>query len=127
MKHLIITLLIVAFFIACKDLKVKDEIIPFIPGTYIAYYENEFHKTNDTLFIKQEGISKTVYNIKNAIYYTTIIDGRVLTPVYKKEYLTGIYDTKNKILTEQKHGYIIVFNPLEKALSVNGKAYKKIN
>jgi len=127
MKHLIISLLIVAFFIACNGLKGKDEIISFIPGTYIAYYENEFHKTHDTLIIQENITAQNVYEITRRYYYTTVVDGRELTPTYKKEEWTALFDTEHNILNEQKHGSIISFDIENRSLKRGSRAYKKID
>jgi len=127
MRHLIIAFLIVAFFIACNDLKVKDEIISFIPGTYIAYYENEFHKTHDTLMIQENTAAQNVYEITRRCYYTTVVDGRELTPTYKKEALTALFDKEHNILTDQQHGSIISFDIQQKTLKRGSREYKKID
>ena len=127
MKHLIISLLIVAFFIACNGLQGKDEIITFIPGTYIAYYENEFHKTHDTLIIQENTAAQNVFEITRRYYYTTVIDGRELTPTYKKEAMTALFDKEHNILTDQQHGSIISFDLANKTLKKGNREYKKIN
>ena len=127
MKHLIISLLIVAFFIACNGLQGKDEIITFIPGTYIAYYENEFHKTHDTLIIQENTAAQNVFEITRRYYYTTVIDGRELTPTYKKEAMTALFDKEHNILTNKQHTYIISFKLTNKTLKKGNREYKKIN
>lgn len=127
MKHLIIALLIVAFFIACRDVEGKDDIIAFIPGTYIAYYENEFHKTHDTLIIQENTAAKNVYEITRRYYYTTVVDGRELTPTYKKEALIALFDKEHNILTDQQHGSIISFDIRHKTLKRGSREYKKID
>lgn len=127
MKHLIISSLIVAFFIACNSLQGKDEIISFIPGTYIAYYENEFHKTHDTLIIQENTAAQNVYEITRRYYYTTVVDGRELTPTYKKEALTALFDEEHNILTDQQHGSIISFDIQQKTLKRGSREYKKID
>ena len=116
MKHLIISSLIVAFFLACNSIKAKDEIISFISGTYITYYENEFHKTHDTLIIQENTAAQNVFEITRRYYYTTVVDGRELTPTYKKEALTALFDKEHNILTDQQHGSIISFDIQRKIL-----------
>lgn len=127
MKHLILSLLIVAFFIACNGLQEKNDIISFIPGTYIAYYENEFHKTHDTLIIHENTDAQDVYEITRRYYYTTMVDGRELTPTYKKEALTALFDKEHNILTDQQHGSIISFDIHHKTLKRGSREYKKID
>lgn len=127
MKHFIISLLIVVFFIACKGLQGKDEIIAFIPGTYIAYYENEFHKTHDTLIIQENTAAQNVFEITRRYCYTTVVDGRELTPTYKKEALTALFDKEHNILTDQQHGSIISFDIQQKTLKRGSREYKKID
>lgn len=127
MKHLIITVLICAFFAGCKSLSSKNEITAFIPGTYIAYYENEFHKTHDTLLIQENTAAQNVYEITRRYYYTTVVDGRELTPTYKKENWTALYDASNNILTEQRHGSFISFDPKQHHLKRGSRIYQKID
>lgn len=127
MKHFIISFLFAAFFLACKSINRKDEILSFIPGTYIAYYENDFHKTHDTLIIQENTTAQNVYEITRRYYYTTVVDGRELTPTYKKEALTALFDKEHNILTDQQHGSIISFDIKQKTLKRGSREYKKID
>jgi hypothetical protein len=111
---------------ACSTLNSEDEILEFIPGTYIAYYENEFHKTNDTLTIQENTAAQNVYVIKRRYYYTTEVDGRNLTPTYKKEEWTALFDAEHNILMEQRHGSIISFDIENKMLKRGSREYRKL-
>ena len=124
--HVLLSILLLVF-VACNQKASSNATIDFIPGIYTAYYENEFHKTFDTLVIKQNIAGNRVYDINRAIYYTTMVDGKTLTPVYKKEATVGLFDEKNNILVEQTHGSIISFDPANNTLQKGNIKYKKLN
>ena len=75
MKHLIISSLIIAFFLACNSIKTRMKLYHLFPVP-ISYYENEFHKTHDTLIIQENTAAQNVLIITRRYYYTTVIDGR---------------------------------------------------
>jgi len=127
MKHLIIFHSLLLLLTACTSNMLKDAIVDFIPGTYIAYYENEFHKTHDTLLIQENKGGNNVYEIIRRYYYTTTVDGKELTPTYKKENWTALFDKEHHILSEQRHGSVISFDPGNKTLKRGNREYKKID
>ena len=127
MKKNIYSFLILVSAMSCNDLPNEDSIKAFIPGWYIAYYENEFHETYDTLDIKNNGMpGASVYEIAHRCRTTTHIDGRDLPENYKVELWTGIYDEQKKIMTESKHGSVITFDPENNILKKATRIYKKI-
>ena len=126
MKKIIFLLISVTSLYACKQESKKQEIQRFITGTYVTTYDNEFHRTWDTLIIKQNIAGNQVYDILNAVYYTTTVDGKTLSPVHKKSSAVGLYDDKMNILYEQKHGAIISFDPASNTLQRGAIKYMKI-
>ena len=84
MKNTIYPFIILISLASCNNLKNEDTIKAFIPGTYITYYENEFHETYDTLAIQENGMQgASVYEIAHRYRATTHIDGRDLPETYK--------------------------------------------
>ena len=126
MKALIIIVLIVAA--ACNGNQGTNKSIQtFIPGTYVRHYEGEYSKgAEDTLIINEVSGSANVYSIVRHVSYQRVIDKKIQPREDKTENWTAIYNEKDKILHEQKHGAMISFNPEKKTLMVGSDEYQKI-
>ena len=99
----------------------------FIPGTYVRHYEGEYSKGGeDTLSINEVSGSANVYSIVRHVSYQRVIDKKIQPREDKTENWTAIYNEKDKILHEQKHGTMISFNPEKKTLMVGSDEYQKI-
>lgn len=124
MKSFIKILFVTGMSAACAYC--NKSIKKFIPGTYVTYYENEFHKVFDTLVIK-ETCTNGIYEMEDREFYTTTIDGKILTPKVDREEMQGVFDEKTKTLVDQKHGVLIIFDPKNNTLKRATREYQKIN
>lgn len=125
MKQLITVLVIAAFVVGCSDSQ-ADKMKDFIPGVYIKTIDNEFTKGMDTLVIDVLDKTAGSYSIRKKSSYQQVIDGRQLSPQYKVENWTALYDKEINQLMEQRKGKVLSFLPEENKLSLGGSEYKKI-
>ncbi len=91
MKHFITALAIAALANSCSDLR-ADKVKDFIPGVYVKSIDDEFTKGMDTLVIDVLDKSAGSYSINKKMSYQQVIDGRELSPQYKTESWTAVYD-----------------------------------
>lgn len=125
MKHFITALAIAALAGGCSDLK-ADKVKDFIPGVYVKSIDDEFTKGMDTLVIDVLDKSAGSYSINKKMSYQQVIDGRQLSPQYKTENWTAVYDENTYQLMEQRKGKVLSFLPEENKLSLGGSEYQKI-
>ena len=125
MKQLFIIPVFVAMISSCSN-PVADKVENFIPGTYVKEINDEFSKGMDTLKIAVLDKSAGSYSIKRGMRYQQTIDGKTLSPQYKEENWTAIYNEDTHQLMEQKNGKIFSFMPEHGTLSMGSSEYKKI-
>ena len=114
--------LIVLFMVACNGIT-KDEVKPFIPGTYTRISEHEFGKEYDTLIISEIGGQ---FEIQRKWKYERVLDGVAQEPEYKQESTTAVYDSKHHLLNENETGNTISFDQREGILFVGPTKYNKL-
>ncbi|NJO25600.1 MAG: hypothetical protein HC867_07345 [Bacteroidia bacterium] len=78
----------------------KDEMMEFIPGTYVRVGQNEFGKEFDTLVISLQNSSAKEFKIQNRWHYIRQVEGEANVPEYKVKETSGIYNTETKLLEE---------------------------
>lgn len=125
MKRFITVLVIAAFVSSCGDTpsgKVKD----FVPGVYVKTINDEFTRGMDTLAIEPLDENAGSYSIVKKMGYVQTIDGKQLSPQYKVENWTAIYDENTHQLMEQRKGKVISFLPDGDKLSLGSSEYQKI-
>jgi hypothetical protein len=96
-----ITLLILSatVIISSCNTSGKDEIMEFIPGTYIRTGQNEFGKEFDTLVISVQNLAAKEFKIQNRWHYIRQVEGEADVPEYKVETLDHYsFDVKEKVL-----------------------------
>jgi len=125
MKRFITALAIIAFANSCGDLQ-TDKVRDFIPGVYVKTIDDEFTKGMDTLVIDVLDNSAGSYSISKKMSYRQAMDGKELSPQYKMETWTAIYDRDSHQLMEQRKGKVLSFLPGEGKLSLGGSEYQKI-
>jgi hypothetical protein len=123
MRYLFI-LIGIAFLSACNIS--RDEIRDFIPGTYVLDYEQEYSKGHDTLVFKSVSSQGNSYQITRKTSYSRIVNGKLKGREQKKEQMTGIYDEKDKIIYEVKHGKTFAFSPERNIVLSGTEEYKKV-
>lgn len=125
MKHFITALVIAVFVSSCSNLQ-ADKVQDFIPGVYVKTIDDEFTKGMDTLMIDVLDKSAGSYSISKKMSYQQVIDERPLSPQYKLENWTAVYDKDTHQLMEQRKGKVLSFLPEKGKLSLGGSEYKKI-
>ena len=120
--HLIVLLLI----FSCNELSSKDDVIEFIPGTYIRFSQHEFGTEYDTLVITVQNKIANEYKILRRWKYERIIDGTPMKAEYKRLTTSGIYNTQNKVLQETETGSLYSFDIKQKLLLNGSTKYQKI-
>lgn len=125
MKHFITALMIAALATGCSNLR-TDKVKEFIPGVYVRTVADEFTKGMDTLVIDLLDRSAGSYSIDKKMSFQQVIDGRQLSPQYKTEQWTAIYDNDTHQLMEQRKGKVLSFMPDQDLVSMGGSEYKKI-
>ncbi len=104
----------------------KDEIMEFIPGTYIRAGQNEFGKEFDTLVISLQNPSAKEYKIQNRWHYIRQVDGEANVPEYKVKETSGIYNTDTKLLEEAETLDHYSFDIKDKLVFDGTNKFKKI-
>ena len=125
MKHFITALMIAALAAGCSNLR-TDKVKAFIPGVYVRTVADEFTKGMDTLVIEVLDRSAGSYSINKKMSFYQTIDGKELSPQYKTEQWTAIYDDDTHQLMEQRKGKVLSFMPDQELVSMGGSEYKKI-
>ncbi|MBX9890778.1 MAG: hypothetical protein K2Y12_00510 [Chitinophagaceae bacterium] len=104
----------------------KDEIMEFIPGTYIRAGQNEFGKEFDTLVISVQNLAAKEFKIQNRWHYIRQVEGEANVPEYKVKETSGIYNTETKLLEEAETLDHYSFDVKEKVLFDGTNKFKKI-
>jgi len=104
----------------------KDEIMEFIPGTYIRAGQNEFGKEFDTLVISIQNLAAKEFKIQNRWHYIRQVEGEANVPEYKVKETSGIYNPETKLLEEAETLDHYSFDIKEKVLFDGTNKFKKI-
>lgn len=103
-----------------------DEIIEFIPGTYVRTGQNEFGKEFDTLVITTQNPAAKEFKIQNHWRYVRQVEGEANVPEYKIKETSGIYNAETKLLEESETLDHYSLDVKEKALFNGTNKFKKI-
>ena len=125
MKHFITALMIAALAAGCSNLR-TDKVKAFIPGVYVRTVADEFTKGMDTLVIEVLDRSVGSYSIHKKMSFYQVIDGKELSPQYKTEQWTAIYDNDTHQLMEQRKGKVLSFMQDQDLVSMGVSEYKKV-
>lgn len=104
----------------------KDEIMDFIPGTYVRTGQNEFGKELDTLIISVQNLAAKEFKIQNRWHYIRQVEGEASIPEYKVKETSGIYNTETKLLEEAETLDHYSFDIKEKVVFDGSNKFKKI-
>jgi hypothetical protein len=104
----------------------KDEIMDFIPGTYVRTGQNEFGKEFDTLVITIQNPAAKEFKIQNRWHYIRQVEGEANVPEYKVKETSGIYNAETRLLEEAETLDHYSFDVKEKALFNGTNMFKKI-
>ena len=104
----------------------KDEIMEFIPGTYVRTGQNEFGKEFDTLVISLQNPAAKEFKIQNRWHYIRQVEGEANVPEYKVKETSGIYNAETKLLEEAETLDHYSFDIKEKLVFDGSNQFKKI-
>jgi hypothetical protein len=104
MKYIIIGMLI--FFIRCTDHKNDNLLV----GAYAGSFEHEYGKNYDTLFLNKANDGNSIYQINRHTGFIKKEGGKMLPKQLLIESWLLELDESKHILTELKHGKIIIWN-----------------
>ncbi len=125
MKTTLLILLATAIISGCS-ISSNDEIIEFIPGTYVRTGQNEFGKEFDTLVISIQNPAAKEFKIQNRWRYIRQVEGEANVPEYKVKETSGIYNTETKLLEEAETLEHYSFDMKEKVLFDGTNKFNKI-
>ncbi|HMR81977.1 MAG TPA: hypothetical protein PKE30_02560 [Niabella sp.] len=114
---------LVSFMMSCNRIS-GDKLMDFIPGVYERRINHEYSKGLDRLIIKQQ--HGNVYKIEKRSAIVRIRRGIELPVEYDTTAWTGIYDSKDHVIYEQRRGKVISFKPKENKLLVGASVYRKV-
>lgn len=101
-KLCLILMLLTMFCMGCDSNRGSDEVLNFIPGTYIRESQGEFGKSYDTVAITLQNKAVNQFKIVRRWRYDRVLDGKALEPEYKITETSGIYDDKKNVLQESE-------------------------
>src|SRR5690242_9950616 len=121
MKGIVLTAIIFCgLLVGCKE----DEVLNFIPGTYVRSVKNEFSVGRDTLVIIKE--SRNFFSIIHHGIYRRIYHGKVSPVRSFSEKWSASYDKGKQLLIEARKGKIFSFNTSDNSLFLGTSRYNKI-
>ena len=113
--------------IGCNSLYKSDEVISFIPGTYISSWKSDYSQSIDTLLIEplmKQG-SET-FAITRRTRVSFLHSDRKRAPEYRIKHWTAYYNTINKTLEINNNGSILSFDPVNKEMKWGTSTYRKL-
>jgi hypothetical protein len=125
MKTVLLILSATLIFSGCNT-GGKDEIMEFIPGTYVRTGQNEFGKEFDTLVITVQNPAAKEFKIQNRWRYIRQVEGESNVPEYEVKETSGIYNSETKLLEESETLDHYSFDVKEKILFNGTNKFKKI-
>lgn len=127
MKNLSLLLLaLLSLFGSCGTGNESEEILNFIPGTYVRQSEGEFGKSYDTLAITLQNKSSSQFKIVRRWRYDRVLDGKPIEPEYKITETSGIYEASTKSLKESETLEFFTFDTKKKLLFDGPNQFTKI-
>jgi len=121
MKNLIFCFILIAS--ACNSS--KDDTA--LEGVYIASFEHEFAKTEDTLIVKKANDGNGVYQITRHSGVIKTMDGKIFPEEILTDTWTSEYNADKHILTELKDGKTFIWDSNKLTLQFGETTYKKIS
>lgn len=120
MKYFLICL--VLFIASCSNNKNGSA----LPGVYIASYEHEFGKTEDTLTLTKAGDGEDLYKIARHSGVIKKLDGRRFPKELLIEVWTLGYDPGKQTLTDLRMGKTLIWDGNRLTLQLGTRVYKRI-
>lgn len=120
MKYFLICL--VLFIASCNINKNESA----LPGVYVASYEHEFGKTDDTLTLTKASDGDDLYKIARHSGVIKKLDGKRFPKELLTEAWTLEYDGGKQTLTDLKMGKTLVWESNRLTLQLGNRVYKKI-
>ncbi|MGC4233240.1 MAG: hypothetical protein QM594_09710 [Niabella sp.] len=114
---------LVSYMMSCNRIS-NDRVMSFIPGVYERRISNEYSKGSDRLIVKHQ--HGNVYMIEKRSAIVRIRDGVDQPVKYDTATWTGIYDSRDQVIYEQRKGKVISFKPNENKLLVGASVYRKV-
>lgn len=126
MKIIISVSILVLAMYSCSLIG-SDKVKPFIPGTYIRHYTDEYTDSYDTITIQPiTPAGSDRYAITKRSRFEKIDDAGKKVPGYELKHWMGVYDEKTKTLWLQAPGKRMYFDPVKSELKIGTEPYKKI-
>lgn len=122
----VLLILLIALSIAGCGTNGNDEIIEFIPGTYVRTAQTEFGKAYDTLVITLQNKSANEYKIQRRWKYDRVLDGKPQEPEYKVTETSGLYDSEKNLLQETETLEFFSFDTKNKLMFNGANKFTKI-
>ncbi len=126
MKLVLFICINVLLLVSCNTFSAKDEVIEFIPGTYVRHSQHEYGTEHDTLVITLQNSTAHEYNILRKWKYERVLDGSAMEPEYKRVTASGIYSKNNKVLQETESGDLFSFDVKGRCLFIGSTKYQKL-
>jgi hypothetical protein len=125
MKRSNVFIILVLTIMGCNSSVKQHTVRDFMPGMYIRTIHHEFAIGSDTLVLKP--LQGNSYAILKWAGFQRILNGKLAKSEHTAEQWTALYEEKDKVLLEQKHGKIMSFDPPNNSLFLGGTEYKKVN
>lgn len=125
MKQLYLFYILLALLLSCSNLK-SDQILAFIPGTYVRSELREFGRIEDTITIKIQHQQVNSFLIEQRWRYDRVLDAVAQEPEYKVITDQGIYNPKSKLLQNQRNLRLYSFDEKKQVLYNGTMIFQKI-
>ncbi len=120
MKYFLICLGL--FVASCNTTKNESA----VAGVYVASYEHEFGKTDDTLTLTKASNGDDLYKIARHSGVIKKLDGRLFPKELLIESWTLEYDAGKQTLTDLRMGKTLLWDSNRLTLQLGNRVYKKI-
>jgi hypothetical protein len=99
---------------------------PNFEGTYVNATGSEFSIAHDTLVVELDQGNEYLIHRKTGF---RLLDeqGKPGKSQHESEEWMAVYDPREDVMTEKRHGKIITFNPEQREMTVVRRKYKRIN
>ncbi len=98
-----------------------------LSGVYVASYEHEFGKTDDTLILTKANDGNDIYQINRHSGVIKKLDGEVFPKEILRETWTLEYHPDRQTLTDLTKGKTLVWDSNRLTLQLGDRQYKKIS
>lgn len=127
MKTISFMLMAIVFTLTgCGANNESEEILNFIPGTYVRQSDGEFGKSYDTLLISLQNKPANQFKIVRRWRYDRVLDGKAIEPEYKVSETTAMFDVNSKTLQENETLEVFTFDTKKKLLFNGTNQFTKI-